>query len=88
MSQEFPMKLVNLVTRPLEVQTSVVDRLEAALALAKSGELTAVAIAAVENGGGMLRWWSDSDAAGHLIGSVARLQHSLNLEMDGNVEEV
>lgn len=71
--------VVELKTRPAEINESVVARIEEILAKAKQGEITAVAIAGVDLDGSISCSWSETDDFGRLLGSVARLLHRINV---------
>ena len=76
------MSIVELKTRPIKVVDSVIERLETILKEAREGKISSLAIAVVDDEGAMNCCWSDSEDTGRLIGSVARLQHRLNLSID------
>lgn len=76
------MTVVELKTRPVEVVESVVERLESTLAMAREGKITSLAIAMVESGGETSCCWSETDDFGRLLGSIARLQHRMNIRQD------
>jgi hypothetical protein len=59
------------------VTQSTVDKLEEALELAKSGELSSVAIAFVYRDGHSGARWSYAPSLSCLIGAIARLQHEI-----------
>ena len=75
------MTVTPLKTVPKTCNEDVVKTLEEALERAKIGEVVAVGIAVVLDGGAIARSWSRCDPAGPLIGAVAFLQHDL-ISMD------
>jgi hypothetical protein len=74
--------LVELKTRPVLVNESVVARLEEVLAEARAGKIASVAIAGVESDGSIVSAWSETDDFGKLLGAVARLQFRINANQD------
>lgn len=66
-----------LETRDDLLRRNVIETLEACLALARRGELSGVAIAAVRTDGGGFKSWSDGASSNGLVGVVALLQHRL-----------
>jgi len=72
--------LVALEPEPLG--ENVIATLERALELARAGELSSVAIALVHRDGCAQALWSDAANMLLLIGSVGRLGHKLNLDLD------
>ena len=70
-------------TRRDVINKDVVATIKEALELAEQGKLKAVAIAMVEADGSTTASWSSSDVFGALTGSVARLQHRLQIQADG-----
>lgn len=72
------MPVVELKPRPLQVQESVVARLEEVLADAREGKAVAVAIATINADGSIGSAWSETDDFGKLLGSVCRLEHRIN----------
>jgi hypothetical protein len=71
--------VVEIKTRPAEVVASVIARLEEVLAEAREGKIVAVAIAGVNLDGSISSAWSETDDFGKLLGSVARLEHRINI---------
>jgi hypothetical protein len=65
------------------VGAGIVETLEWAMAEAKAGRLSSIAIATVDREGCTDRKWSKPPSAGLLLASVSRLAHKLNREMDG-----
>ncbi len=61
---------------------SVQSTLKDVLADAKAGKISAVAIAIVHRDGGVDQAWSELPSVPTMIGSVARLLHHLNQQMD------
>jgi hypothetical protein len=74
--------IVELKSRPTQVIESVVERLEEALAEAREGTITAVAIAVVNSDGSTSHSWSEADDFGKLMGAITRLQYRLNVKVD------
>jgi hypothetical protein len=74
------MNLIALDAEP--AGADIIDRLEEVLELARKGELSSVAIATVYRDGAPGRSWSTPPSHTLLIGSVARLQHALNIAAD------
>jgi hypothetical protein len=70
--------LVELKTRPAEINASVIARLEEVLAEAREGKIAAVAIAGVYSDGSTAQVWSQTDDFGKLLGAVARLEYRIN----------
>lgn len=56
--------------------------LEEALELAKGGEITTVAIAAVTHKGAIMRSWSCGDPVAPLLGAIAVLAHDLASQVE------
>lgn len=64
------------------VSPDLVETLEEALAKAKAGELSSVALAVVYRDG-CINWaWSTPPSFGLLLGAVNRLAHKLNVSKD------
>lgn len=61
----------------------VIATLEAALDLARSGDLSAVGIAYVYRDGAIGGEWSALPSRPAMLGSVSRLAHRINCEADG-----
>lgn len=76
------MSVIELKTRPVAISETVIARLEEMLEEAKSGKIISVAIAAVENDGSISSSWSGTDDFPRLLGSIARLQHRINIKTD------
>ncbi len=78
-------EIVKLVTERDRIKEDVVNQLEKALEMARSGEVVAVAIAMVDKEGRGNYRWSEGDMATTMVGAVQRMQHMLNLAVDENV---
>jgi hypothetical protein len=76
------MKVVEIKTRPAAIHESVVDRLEEALERARAGEVASVALAFVSSDGSTWCSWSETDDFARQLGSIARLQHRMNIRQD------
>jgi hypothetical protein len=76
-----------LVTRPAAISTEVVTILEDYLQMAKQGEITAIAIAAVELSGAAVHQASSSDHQMQLLGAVTRLLHRMHINADEATDE-
>jgi hypothetical protein len=65
---------------PLEPQSdaSIVETLESALAEAREGRLSSVAVAMVYRDGRTGQLWSTAPLSAMLIGAIARLMHRYN----------
>lgn len=61
---------------------SVIERLEEALARAREGSVSSIAIAIVNRDGSSESCWSDVPSYGLLIGAVARMQYRLMIKGD------
>lgn len=72
-------EIVELKARPALVTASVIERLEEVLLEAREGKITGVAIATVQNDGSVGASWSETDNFPTLLGSIARLQHRINV---------
>lgn len=72
--------LMELKTRPQQIQDDVIDKLENALAQARRGEIIGVAIAATSPDGAISVGYSQSDDIGRILGAVTYLQHRLCIE--------
>lgn len=67
---------------PEPVSQRLVQTIEEAVELASAGELSSVAIAYVLRDGSVGCMWSDLPSRAAMMGSIARLNHKLNLEAD------
>lgn len=77
--------MVDLVAiDPEPAGTDVIATLERAMEKARAGELSSVAVAFVYRDGCTGHVWSLLPSFGTMIGSVARLLHKLNADMDGD----
>ena len=76
------MTVHQLVTRPAKISAEAVALLEQFLQMAKQGDITAVAVAAVERDGGAVHEASASDQQMLLLGSVTRLLHRMQINAD------
>lgn len=76
------MTIHQLVTRPAAISAEVVAVLEDYLQMAKRGEITAIAVAAVEPGGTVVHQASASDQQVLLLGAVTRLLHRMQINAD------
>lgn len=70
------------VLEPESPAANVIETLEEALAAARAGELSSVAIALVYRDGSAGALWSDLPSRVAALGSVSRLAHKINLEAD------
>jgi hypothetical protein len=78
-----------LETRGKRASRDVVEVLERCLELARRGDFTAVAVAAVYVDGGGYKCWSEGDEANALVGAVALLEHRLAEQINaGGTEDV
>ena len=76
-------EVVKLVApRPAVVVASVVERLEEVLAAAREGKIVGVAIATIDLDGSIGAAWSETDNFPALLGSIARLEHRVNINQD------
>lgn len=66
---------VKLVTRPELAKADVIQRLEEALDMARSGHIEGVAVAYVTTDGAVGTGFSRCEKGGALMGAVALLQH-------------
>lgn len=80
------MTIHQLVTRHEEISREVVSILEDYLEMAKQGEITSVAIAAVLSDGAVMHQASTTDQQPILLGAVTRLLHRMNLNADDETE--
>lgn len=71
--------IVELKTRPAEVNESVIARLEEALTEAREGKIACVALAFMNQDGSIGSSWSETDNFPVLLGSIARLMHRINI---------
>lgn len=76
------MSVVEIKTRPVAIVETVIARLEEMLEEARNGKIIAIAIAAVEIDGSISSSWSGSDDFPRLLGSIARMQHRINIKTD------
>lgn len=67
---------------PEPAAQDVIATLERALAQARAGELSSVAVAAVYRDGAVGAEWSTLPSRAAMLGSVSRLAHKLNVEAD------
>jgi hypothetical protein len=84
-------EIVELKTRPKAAEESVLERLRDTIKWAEEGEITAIAIAVVNKDGSIGTSWSQTEDAGRLLGSIARLQFRFNamlpFTIDGEDDE-
>jgi hypothetical protein len=71
-----------LVIDSVPASADLIERIEEVLEKANAGELSSVAIACVYRDGATGQSWSAPPSFGTLLGSVARLAHKMNAEMD------
>ncbi len=71
-----------LTIEPEAPRAGVVEKLETALERTRNGELSSCCIAVVYRDGCIGHFWSDAPSMSALLGSVQRLAHKLNLELD------
>jgi hypothetical protein len=81
-------KMLKLVTRPEKISAEAVDMLEHYLQRAKNGEITAVAIVAIEPNGSATHQATSSDHWVALLGAVTRLLHRMQLHADERTRDV
>lgn len=74
------MTLTALTPEPLG--GNVIGTLDRALEMAEKGEVSSVAVAIVLRDGRCQALWSDAPSTGTLLGSISRLAHKINLEID------
>ena len=74
--------IVELKSRAAIVHDSVVKRLEELLEQARRGDLVMVAVAGVNADDELVQSWSESYDFGRMLGSIARLQHRMNILQD------
>ena len=67
---------------PEPLGDAVIQMLEKALEMARNGEISSAGIAMVLRDGCTHQLWSEAPSVGLLMGSVGRLHHKLNLELD------
>lgn len=79
------MTLASLSVIPsFEPDANVVERLEEVLALARSGEVSMVAIATVERDGGSGWSFSELSNASTMLGAIERMKARIILKTDGD----
>ncbi len=67
---------------PEPAAANVIETLEAALAEAREGRLSSVAIASVYRDGDAGCTWSELPSRFAMLGSISRLAHKINLDAD------
>ena len=75
-------KIVELKTRPREVNQSIIEVLEAVLQEAREGCVAEVAIALVRPNGAANTSWSETDNAAALVGAITLCANRLSRRLD------